>query len=377
MERLIQNKHMKIGILTLYYKNYNYGGMLQAYALEKCIETMGVECEQISFDRKVSMLVNKKTQKYEYPNRIVWAVAALKKWVKDAVVQKGFGDKIEKAIPYFDVFMNQIPHSRVYDSETVKECISDYSRIIVGSDQVWNPLFAGKEYLLQFFNGKKASYAASIGDYTKINREEMGKALESFDHISVRELTDESFLKSFIRKDVNCVLDPTLLLSANEWRKVEKEPIAKIEKPYIFVYLIGAEEDNKNIVKGIRNSGYNLVCIPRHFEDTKSTNMSVYDAGPAEFLHLIDHAEYVITDSFHASVFSIIFNKGFSVLRRKTMNQRLEDLFARLSVENVWAKDEKDILSAINNGREYERVNKALEMGREISRRYLEQIIAD
>ncbi len=366
---------MKIGILTLYYKNYNYGGLLQAYALEKCIEAMGVECEQISFNRKVSMLVNKKPQKYQYSSMIAWAIASIKKWVKDVVIHHGFGDKIEKAIPYFETFMDEIPHSRVYDSETIKECISDYSRIIVGSDQVWNPLFASKEYLLRFFTGKKASYAASIGDYSRVNKEEMENALESFDYISVRELTDESFLKSFIRKDVTCVLDPTLLLLANEWRKVEREPITRIEKPYIFVYLIGAEEENKNIVKKIRNSGYNLVCIPRHYGDTKSTNISVYDAGPAEFLYLIDHAEYVITDSFHASVFSIIFNKGFSALKRSTMNQRLEDLFSRLSIDNVWGKDEKEILSALNDGREYDYVNKALEMERETSRQYLEQII--
>ena len=275
----------RVGILTLYYMNYNYGALLQAYALQMAIQRMGYDCELISYDWRSNL----------YKNVLL---------AQDKTKNEEF-IKFEKEIPHSEI---------VYSQEMVSLMNEHYDIFVCGSDQVWNDQllyineFAPQSFYLQFASEKKVKifYAASIGKMSLLSQTEniLKEGLKTADKISVREKSAMKYLQSLC-PDIVCeqVLDPTMLLSVNEWRDIIKKNNS--QEPYILVYFLMKEEKmcivREYVEKIAKKNGYRIVYLPCE------------NIGPREFLGLVDGAEFILTNSFHGTIFSILFHKKFKV----------------------------------------------------------------
>lgn len=346
---------MRIGIITEYYNSKNYGGLLQAYALNTLLNKSN-KAETISFKKKVTKGngLNKKKRLFHLLTTVFdgsrFKIEQQKYYRKKHAAQ--LAEDNRKKIELFTMFEKTIPHTKVYDKDTIKDNI-DKDIFISGSDQVWNPQYLCEEYFLSFSKNDemKIAYAASIGK-NRLNRDELDymiPKIKSFEFISVREKSAKALIQPYINKEVKVTLDPTILLNQNQWNDIEISP--SITEPYLFVYLLGNNLAHRRIIKGIaKRLGYKIAFIPHvHMvyekNDVNFADIEIYDAGPAEFVGWIKNAEMVITDSFHGCVFSIIYEKKFWALRRtpdsdpNNMNSRLYSLFDNLEIENRFLED--------------------------------------
>lgn len=209
---------------------------------------------------------------------------------------------------------------------------ADYS--IVGSDQVWNPnLFSTQNYLLKVPNNSvKISYAASMGveSLTEEQKNIFRKALKEYKCISVREKTAKDLLQPLTDKKIEVVLDPTLLLDKSVYEELEKRPKnLKAGEKYVLCYILGNRDYQNTIERYARDNNCKVII----FSDKKDSNY-----GVEEFLYLIHHAELICTDSFHACVFSFIFDRPFVAFRRSGeadyMYSRLQNLINTFHLKN-------------------------------------------
>ncbi len=177
---------------------------------------------------------------------------------------------------------------------------------------------------------KRIAYAPSIGlsEFPEEYSADLKEKVNRFDYLSVRETAGQKIIEPLTDIDVKVVLDPTLLLTGEQWSKIAKPP--KIKEPYIFLYLFGNRPYIGEFVEYVRKqTGLRVVCIPYTEREKNSEYVQIYDAGPCEFLGLIKNASLVITDSFHATAFSINFNTPFYSLLRNddsdkvNMNSRI------------------------------------------------------
>lgn len=351
----------KVGIITLYHGNYNFGGLLQAYALPKVLkEHFEIEAEQIDYiptEQKT-----KKKQKGE--NNILqhlYKIAYNLGIVFFARVNK---KHLFQRKQVFDSFMNEIPHSEmVYECDSINKSVQQYKSFICGGDQIWNDCGENQNlmvYTLQFVPGcvKKIAYGPSMAvletslDFRKI----MSNGFKQLDAISVRERKSVSILKTLTNKKINVVVDPVLLMTKNEWECVAREP--EMKDKYILCYLLGDSiEYRKAVKKFSQKINIPILTFPHIFLnvvrkcDLLFGDIHDYTSGPREFIGLIKHAEFVITDSFHACVFSMIFQKPFFVFERNkigekgNMNSRIYDFLEEyhLGSQLVTEKELADI----------------------------------
>lgn len=328
---------MKVGIISTFYKNYNYGGKLQAYALTKVLTNMGLEARQIQYSqhrkstgsgRKLSKLLSSSD----------YRAAAVQK-LTGKVLRRERASWRQRQLA-FDCFDAQIPHTeKVYDDQSISQTNRSFDIFICGSDQIWNPMLLKRSYLLPFVEtGKRRlSYAASIA--SRLDAHWQGafqEALASFDAVSVRELQDQRELQTLLDKPVERALDPTLLLRAEQWDELTVEPEER--QPYLFCYFLGYDAAARRCVRTIaRRLGLRLVTMPHMMgasgrfypSDIGFGDRQVYDATPAEFIGYIKDAAIVVTDSFHATVFSLLYQKQFLTLGRREhqeMSRRFEAL---------------------------------------------------
>lgn len=351
----------KVGIITMYYNSKNYGGALQAYALQKAVAQMGYSCEQIAFKRE-----GKKDFKQRIQNRLEvsskrevlgWIIARVYNLYTSKLAKKiyevQYRDKMQLRNQRFEKFCEAIPHSKTYTSETIKESTSQYDVFICGSDQVWKPGVMCSEYLLEFVPREKVkfSYAASISrnNLSQSEKEQLIGGISQLDGISVREKQTVQLLNLYTDQKVEWVLDPTMLLTKQEWEQVCAPPL--VEGKYIFCYLLGADYKQRKFIKKLaKMKQMQLVTIPYaslkyNFMDHNFGDIHICEAGPHDFLSLIKNAALVITDSFHAAVFSNIFQRDFYVLERTeetSMNSRI------ISLLNVLGKEERFVKEDLN-----------------------------
>lgn len=342
----------KTGILTLYYNNMNYGGLLQAFALPFVIQKrIGIPAEQIRYSQQNTDtgLCTSKSKKslsiYQLGINFFSALTSNKRSIRKES---------------FLEFMNDIPHNRnIYSHETIQQCNSNYEMFICGGDQIWNGEMVGEHldvYTLQFVNQglKKIAYSPSvaISHMSKQVEDCLGKGLLGIDRISVREKRSLDILKRLSDKKIEVVVDPVLLLNKSEW--LEQSRPAKINGKYILCYLLGDSITQRKAVEIIsKRLKLRIVTFPHillnnvrkcdlFFGDIKD-----YTSGPRQFLDLINNAEFVITDSFHACVFSMIFETPFIVFERNkpnekgNMNSRIYDFLEEYHLENQLVNVEK------------------------------------
>ena len=335
----------KIAIITIWDLG-NYGNRLQNYAVTKLAEKLGYRPNTIVLDKKQNIGIVKIT-KYFIGHLIFLATKG------KAKVES------ERIFRFFDFTLKRVPYRYLKN----KHDLSDYDYVFIGSDQVWNPKYVEPNdyiYGKNVDSKKVVCIAPSFGvSYISEDVEKMIKPfLEHIELLNVRESDGAKIIKKITGRDVPVIVDPTLLLTSNEWKKVEKRPVYMPSQKYILKYFLG-EESEKSKSDSIyisKKYGYEII------ELLNKQNPLSYVAGPSEFIYLIHNAEMIITDSFHACVFSIIFKRPFWVYERngEKMNSRLETLFSLLNIEDRFEHnmdypfeiDYSNVDDALNNERE-------------------------
>ncbi|MFT8340693.1 polysaccharide pyruvyl transferase family protein [Clostridium beijerinckii] len=357
---------MKVGVITFQQSN-NYGAILQSYALQTVINKLGHEGELIDY-------------KCDYIGK-PYKLINLRK--------KGFFSYIFGVIGFIcylprkkncNLFRKNMVISRTVNKVNVKELNDVYDIFIAGSDQVWNYKLTNSDstYLLDFVkdNNKKFSYAASFGISSIENEQKKnyGKLLKTFNNIYLREEKGIDIVKDLCGREATVVLDPTLLLKKEEWMNVTKE--CEISVDYILVYQLGISAKLIDFINNLaKMKKCKVVYIPFPIGKYIKCKWSLF-AGPSEWLGLFKNAKYVVTDSFHGTVFSILFNKSFFTEicgQNKGVGSRIENFIEKFGLKDRLVID--GINNNIDDEIDYIRVNKVLEEEREKSLACLRNIL--
>ncbi len=297
---------MRVGILT-YHRAYNYGSALQNYALNSYLRSEGIDALTIDYTNQNQRDMYKIFQPVNGVMSLLRNVQTFM-FLKDLIIHK----------KRFDNFIDEnIPKTRtVYLKEDLCNIVENFDYFVCGSDQIWNASCYDfdKSYLLDFVKDKKKciSYAPSIA-IAEIPEEwnDMFKEhISDYKAVSLREQKGADFISKVINKPVPVLMDPVFLLSEEEWSELSVAP--KLNKPYIFCYFIGDVKGMREFAKKMRKeTNLPLVVVYKNIRDMAYPNKKLYSAGPREFVGLIKNAEYICTNSFHATAFSIIFKKNF------------------------------------------------------------------
>ena len=362
-------KRLRVAILTFYHNSNNYGGVLQAYALNKTIRQLGCECETLCYNLHATShswqetLINYFKVKGFNATAQRLCAGLLRKVSRICLKNQHRTVKIAQAPKKerFSFFReHKIPHSKtVYTKDTIADAVIDYDVFITGSDQVWNIKEEGIDatYFLDFVPPEKIklSYAPGVSrnDLTEHEKTWLRSVLSNFDAISVREPNIVQLLQPVgkaIGKEIHWMPDPVLLLTAQEWEKIAAPRL--IEKDYIFVYLLGESQKQRQIISAFAKAvALPIVFLPHvggsyRVCDGKFGDIPRNDCGPEEFIRLISHAKFIFTDSFHGTVFSAVFCKEFFTFLRSrekdtcSMNNRLYSLAQQLPISDRIVQDD-------------------------------------
>lgn len=321
----------KIGILT-WYNHGNYGSAMQAYALKTYLNKLGYKTEIIPY----IPLWERNLHNQKFTKR-------LKKFLKRIY---GFFNVVIQNYKYTDftyIFRKKyLKISNQCTEEDIAQYVKKYSTIICGSDQIWNPTYIDYTFLLNFVSDhiNKISYAASLGveNFPEEYKHKYMELLQQFNAISVRE---ESGLKILVDLGIKSRvhIDPALLLGVDSYRKISHSLKKYINKKFLFCYFLKTDNEYKTTIKEYATSkGLDIIGISFNSDDYQWMT-SVSYAGPREWLWLIDNAEIVMTNSYHATIFSIIFHTPFySFIRFSnsdyySQNSRIEQLNQYFDIE--------------------------------------------
>ena len=323
-----------IGILT-FHDAANYGAVLQAYALCTFVSrTVGTDAKIIDYHcEKIVRASSLKAQ--------LRSSNPLKHIVKCIVM----GGKLKETLKGFEKFRNDYFHlsPKSYGPSTRFEIGDDFDVIIVGSDQVWNAALTGSDftYLLDFCSEKvnKLSYAASIGDIPKDEKTilMLKKYLSSFNHISAREYSMAQWIQGTLGLKCSINIDPVLLIPSRQWAEMTQND--HFEGKYVLCYNVQDStlmKDYIEIAKTIaKKNGWKVKYLSTngHLKNRKGIEIE-NAATPSRFLSLIQHAEYVVTDSFHGTAFSILFHRNFYVASNVKRIDRIRDLLSLTSLSD-------------------------------------------
>ena len=357
---------MKIGIIT-YVKCDNYGAELQAYALQWKLNKLGYDAEVINLEKKEIDL--KKSPgviiraimmrfKHQGPKALLSIYRKTKDTLIKIRVQVDAKEKISKKHLLFEKFFDEhIRHSEKYYTLDEISTTDDlkYDIYVAGSDQIWNYLHTDRldVYFLMFankFGAKKVSYAASISinDIPKRLRKQYGEYLENINCLSVRETYGAELIKKYWKKNAEVVLDPTLLITKEEWvRDIANPPCLDVN--YLLIYTLSGSSRIRILAQAIaKRLGLKVVNIKSNYvEEPNDETIHFYEIGPEEWVGLWSKAKYVVTDSFHGTVFSINFNIPFTTLVNpvSTMNSRVLSILKITQLESRIAYDEFNEIS--------------------------------
>ena len=331
---------MKIGILT-FHRADNYGAVLQNYALQETLQTIG-----------------------EQPVTIDYRTSNIERWYQVKIFEKRGGvlyrlkntiwniyryNQSIKRKKAFEHFRNKMLNvSEEVNKGNIEQVCDEFDIFICGSDQVWNENIIGLEdidiYSLKFAKNKyKASYAASAGVTDSIS-EALLERIGELNYITVRETT----LSRFLHKkglDVVTVCDPVFLISRTDWcKKVGNVKYRNNRAPYLFLYYIDSHrKETCQIARYIAHQRNLKIVYPTaKCKYTLGLGNCVYDEGPFEFILDIINADYVVASSFHAIAFSILFHKEFVVVLHDTTGERVKDLLEKVGLQERIVKGADD-----------------------------------
>lgn len=345
----------KIGLVTYY--GDNFGACMQAYALQTVLQKLEGNCEIIACPEGVPGKVEPKRKSKLIMNAVkalfkgeLFSRYKTRKFVLEA--NKNTNRRCEA---FRDRYLKIKKNGYQVWEEFYNQPL-DYDVYVCGSDQIWNPTFYGQchpIYYLDFVSNDKVkiAYAPSLGikNIEEKDQSDLRKYLSTFDAISVREINAVDILQPFCAQKVHWVLDPTLLLCEKDYEVLSFD-IQLPAKPYIFCYLFGEKENTNQIKREVsKRLGLPIVSIPFVSREILSSDQKLNDVGPADFINLIKNAAFVITDSFHATAFSINFHVPFiSLLRqelteRNEMSSRIYSILKQLQLDFRLVKNVEDI----------------------------------
>lgn len=366
---------MKIAILTQPLTN-NYGGILQNYAMQEVLRRRGHEVTTLDIHRPFEgvtvnahfmlSLVKRFIQKYILRDETIVFVNPFN--------LRRFYDEPQRFSRRFMAENLSLVPLGVYK---LTEKDDKYDGYVVGSDQVWRPYMAAnlENFYLDFVknpNAKRIAYAASFGTDNWESDEKSTATLkelaQKFDAISVREQSGVGLCKQYLDVDATFILDPTMLLDAEDYRKLyDKHPENDFDGDYIATYILDKSPEIQSMIS----------------EVSKRLNLPVKRLGKVtaagfdsieSWLQGIDNARYVITDSFHGSVFSTLFEKQFVALgNEKRGTTRFNSLFNQFGMPNRLARATEDVIKSLQTPIDYSKVHETLEAKRKLSNQFLDE----
>lgn len=369
---------MKAGIIT-YHNVINYGAALQALATQETLTRCGCQAEIINytpsdvFDVYRSFSVGrfrrccKKSLKFALRD----VASNLKNYPAVHKKRSGFAGFGRKYFHYSG--------KPCANYEKLKKRLPEYDLCFTGSDQVWNPDITygfDPAYFLDF--GKKnmvrASYAASIGRerFSKEEQKTLSDYLQKLDYISARERTGAEVLSAVTDKPVNVVLDPTLLLNAKQWKELLS---IKAEKGgYILVYTLYPNPQLDRFVEKLSKEK-NLPVVTLGSKKRYFANGKTFPcADPQKFVELFANADFVVTNSFHGTAFSVNFSRNFMTFMGQSRNSRMTDLLTALGIPERAVTGYSDELLAMPDI-DYAWVQAKLDTEREHSLSYIKTVL--
>ena len=376
---------MKKNSITVTWYTKNYGSILQAFALQKVLNSIGLENKIVNYmpDKieKLKFFLCCSDKKTILKNKI-----DIKKINKEFLSLKEQFDKYNKFDNFNKEFLNLT--KKYTKQKQMSEMADIYDYYFCGSDQIWNPSFFKECQFLQFVSEDKPkiAYAPSIGtaQLTQKEKNKIKPLLERFNAISIRERQGADLLKDMLHRSIQVVCDPVFLLTKEKWIEIFK--LRNIEKQnndrYILCYFLGKNNKYYDIVNDFsKKVNLKIKTIPNNYYSYKYGIGVEKLVGPIEWLDLIYNAEYVFTDSFHATAFSLIFNINFYTLKRfkdnnkKSQNTRIYHLLNKVGLNDriIEGKIKEDI-SAITNKR-WKNVNKNIEEYKNSSLNWLRNAI--
>lgn len=384
----------KVGIVSCYFQA-NYGSQLQALATQMALDKLGYDNETINvsgFNHEIRKAKIKYFAKASLTSDILLSKIGMaknvfyKKFLKNAYTRQA-----ALRTKRFHAFSQS--HFRLSQPfSTREEAGHYYTDIVVGSDQLWLPAnIAADYYTLNWVPNhvNTVAYATSFGQSalpSNISRKAT-TFLNRIRHLSIREESGQHLIQNLVGRQVPVVCDPTLLFIGEDWLQIQHgKPL--IGGKYILCYFLGNNPPHREFAKRLREkTGYKIVALPHLDEFVKSdehyADIMAYDVDPADFLNLIRNAAYVCTDSFHCSVFSILYKKIFFTFRRYThktkssTNSRIDTLFKLSGVDGRIMEGNEDICDVLQIPIDYTMVHSRLNKLRKMSYEYLSVAIED
>ncbi len=383
-----------IGICIKYFHE-NYGGMLQAYATVSMLENCEIPYELIQYEKKRTLVEIVKSMP-----RLLNGVLLNDKY--EAFLKKqGFKKHPEFAendairMKAFEIFKNQkfTKLSPVFKGyAALCEGGKKYSAVITGSDQLWSPAGLPTNYYNLMFvpdDTLKISIASSFGvkEIPWYQKKRTIQYLNRIEYISMRENRGSEIVKELTGRDVPTILDPVFFLSKKEW--LERIPNKReINEPYIFAYFLGTTQEYRNAVKKLAHDKGMKVVALRHMdqyveEDENFGDFAPYDVSPERFLNLLRNAEYVCTDSFHGTAFSILNEKQFVVFNRYaenssfSKNSRIDTLCVNFGLESRRYKNGMDLSDVVKDDIDYKAVGEKYKNLKLATNQYLNIILKE
>lgn len=379
----------KIGLISVH--NPNYGSMLQTYALHTYLKDEGYDNEIILYTKKNDR--RQFVRVFNFP-LLKMKMDVIVRDIRCRIFHKEIYHLLKQRMKMFDEFKQRyLTFSRNHigweDLQTVN---NDYDIFIIGSDQVWNPINTGTGFFnLLFTEDEKyrISYASSFGVSVipSSQRNVTKKYLNRIQCLSTREIQGQRIIEELTGRKAKLVCDPTLLIDKEYWIRLKGEK-RFIEEPYVFCYFLGNNPPHRNWANQFKQkTGFNLVALQHLDEFVKSdldfADIKPFNVGPAEFVNLIANAEYVLTDSFHGSIFSMLFQKVFFTFSRfessttKSTNSRIDSLLSMAGIPERHIKSTDDIQKCLNMSIDYTAVHSRLGEFQDESRKYLAESLAD
>jgi len=374
----------KIGLVS-YPASYNYGTLLQAYALACVINKLGFDAEYISYQVSIPRSTNQRIVtgiKYLFTN---WKALYCKLIRKSPYAQWGRKEFLTTKKGFDDFYNKFTPHSsKIYNNINIKTDILPYDNYIVGSDQTWSPyrFSESSPTFLSFIKNTKLknAYAPSLGALTIPDELKpfYKRALGTFNHLSCREKSGCIALESLLRRKVEHVIDPAFLLKADQWDKLATQ--LEIGSPYILSYVLGQKKCISAFAEKLGNEKklpvYYIVTSPFYLRKKNK----LLGVTPTQFISLIKKAEYVCTDSFHGVIFAIIYKKQFySFMKREgdiitIDNSRIIEMLSDLNLSSRFRFDSD---TSLGGDIDYSIIDKKIEERINTSMSYLKDILED
>lgn len=376
----------RIAIVSCFWVK-NYGSVLQAYATQYKLQQMGFDVKTINYsDTHVGL------DKLVFQFKMFELDPCMKSRLRRVLNKRKRGTEISTKIVQrhraLTNFVNKhiLLTSKFWDKRKISNIVDEYDAVVVGSDQLWLPYNILVDYYTLNFvpdNIKKVSYATSFGvkEIPKHFIKRYQKFLKRLDYISVRELAGARLVNELIGKNVPVVCDPTLMLTADDWLSIQdKEPFMKGN--YIFCYFLGNNPEHREFAIRLKEkTGLKIVAL-LHLDEYIQTDEGYadympYGVDPGDFINIVRNASYVLTDSFHCTIFSILHHKPFFVFNRyknngkQSTNSRIDSILSITGLHNRRLSGTEDVNECISADLDFKIADMNIEKLRTETNEYL------